>query len=197
VTDLKKEQKELYSPPREPVLVDVPPMSFLMIDGQGDPNGVEFMAAIEALYPVAFTLKFSLKAEGLDFTVMPLEALWWADDPSAFLGGRTSEWKWTAMIRQPDEVTAEQVVAAAEQATKKKDLPALANVRLDRLDEGRCAQVMHVGPYDAERPTIEKVFAFIAAQGLQPRGKHHEIYLSDPKRTAPEKLKTVIRQPVG
>lgn len=198
--DLKREHRDLYAAPREPVLVDVPELAFLMVDGRGDPNTApEYTQAIEALYSVAYTLKFTLKraAEPFDYTVMPLEGLWWAPDMASFAAGDRSKWEWTAMIAQPDAVTAELVERAVEQASAKKPLPAAARLRLERFDEGRSAQVMHVGPYSAEGPTIERLHAFIAEHGLALRGKHHEIYLGDPRRTAPERLKTIIRQPVA
>lgn len=195
-TDLKKEQKDLYAPPREPSIVEVPPMRFLMIDGQGDPNGADFASAIETLYPVAYTLKFSMKAQGQDFTVMPLEGLWWAGNPEVFLSRDMSEWQWTAMIRQPDTVDSDMLTDAKTAVAKKKSLPALGQLRLETLAEGRCVHLMHIGPYSAEGPVIAKMHDFMRAHGLEFAGKHHEVYLSDPRRTAPERMKTVLRQPV-
>ena len=195
--DLKRELKELYAPPREPGLVEVPRMTFLAIDGAGDPNGPEFGAAVEALFPVAYRVKFALKREAeVDYTVMPLEGLWWADDPRVFARGDRAEWRWTAMIVQPD-AAGDVVDRAIEETGAKKDLPALPRLRLDRFEEGRCAQIMHVGPFSEEPPTIRRLEAFIEDQGLKRRGKHHEIYLSDLRRTAPERLRTIIRQPVA
>ncbi len=198
--DFKREYKELYTAPREPVLVDVPELAFLMIDGHGDPNtAAEYSQAIEALFTVAYTLKFAIKraGDGFDYGVMPLEGLWWASDMSSFATVEKSDWEWTAMIMQPDEVTDELVQRALGEAVAKRPLPAAAKLRLERFHEGPSAQVMHVGPYAAEGPTIERLHAFIAERGLALRGKHHEIYLGDPRRSAPEKLKTVIRQPVS
>lgn len=198
--DYKREYKELYAAPRDPVLIDVPELAFLMIDGRGDPNtAAEYTQAIEALYTVAYTLKFAIKraADGFDYGVMPLEGLWWAPDMSSFATARKSDWQWTAMIMQPDAVTDELVERALVDASARKPLPAIAKLRLERFHEGPSAQVMHIGPYAAEGPTIERLHAFIAASGRALRGKHHEIYLSDPRRCAPEKLKTVIRQPVS
>jgi hypothetical protein len=195
-TDLKKEQKDLYAPPREPSIVEVPPMRFLMIDGQGDPNDADFARAIETLYSVSYTLKFSLKAQGADFKVMPLEALWWAGNPEAFLSRDMSEWHWTAMIHQPDVVNAAMLEEAKASVAKKKDLPELASLRLETLAEGRCVHMMHIGPYNAEAHNIERMHEFMRGHGLEFAGKHHEIYLSDPKRCAPENMKTVLRQPV-
>lgn len=197
--DHKKELKHLYGPPAKKVsVVDVRPMSFLMIDGQGDPNTSQaYQEAVGALYSVAYTLKFMVKKGemAIDYKVMPLEGLWWTEDMSQFTMDDKGAWMWTAMIMQPDFVTAELVEAAKDQAQKKKGLAAIALIRSEVLHEGRAAQIMHIGPYAEEAPTIEKLHEFIAAQGSTLSGKHHEIYLSDPNRTAPEKLKTVVRQP--
>jgi hypothetical protein len=190
--------KALYSPPiGRPVMVEVPALAFLAIDGAGDPNTTPaYQQALEALFSVSYTLKFAVKkSRGLDFHVSPLESLWWAEGQD-LLAAPKSSWQWTAMVRQPDEVTAADVAAAIEAAAKKRPLPALPRLRFLRFDEGECAQVMHVGPYSAEGPTIERLHVFIAASGCGLRGKHHEIYLGDPRRAAPEKLKTIVRQPV-
>ncbi len=198
--DLKRELRELYLPGRTPSLVDVPEMGFLMIDGQGDPNtAAAYRQAIEALYAVAYTVKFALKGMpgGIDFGVMPLEGLWWTDEASGFESADRSAWKWTAMIMQPDAVTPEIVVQARRQAAAKRSLPALDLLRHERFAEGVAAQVMYVGPYKDEGPVIRALHAYIAEQGYTLVGKHHEIYLGDPRRSAPEKLRTVIRQPIA
>lgn len=198
--DLKRELHELYVPGDEPCLVDVPDMRFLMIDGHGDPNtAAEFTAAIEALYAVSYTAKFAVKRApgGIDFTVMPLEGLWWADDMSSFPALEKSTWSWTAMIMQPEPVTSEVVAAAREAAAARKSLPALELLRFETFHEGMCAHVMHHGPYADEAPTIARLHDFIAQQGYVLSGKHHEIYLGDPRRSAPERLRTVVRQPVA
>jgi hypothetical protein len=197
VLDLKKERKDLYSPPAKDVsFVDVPEMRFLMIDGQGDPNTAEsYKHAIEALFTVSYTLKFMCKKAGEpDYAVMPLEGLWWTDG-EGFDYGHKDAWRWTMMIAQPDFVMAEQIEAAIAQAEAKKDLPALAKLRFEAFREGPSAQIMYVGPYADEGPTIERVHAAIRERGCRLSGKHHEIYLGDSRRSAPEKLKTVIRQP--
>ena len=197
--DFKRELRELYAPGRTPVLVDVPEMAFLMIDGHGDPNTADsYREAIEALYTVSYTVKFAIKrgpAE-IDFGVMPLEGLWWAEDPTAFSRGERSQWSWTAMIMQPEVVKADIVEEACHEAAAKKPLPALDRLRYERFAEGPAAQVMYVGPYQDEGPTIAALHACIAEHGGTLTGKHHEIYLGDPRRAAPEKLKTVIRQPL-
>ena len=200
--DFKKELKHLYSPPsKEPVIVDVPPMNYLMVDGSGDPNTTqEAKDAIEALYPVAYALKFMVKKEqGIDYGVMPLEGLWWADDMSQFTTDNKDIWKWTYMIMQPEYVTEALVKRALEQVQKKKNPPALPKVRFASLPEGLSAQIMHIGPFSAEGPTIEKLHSFIREKGYRFDGlvqKHHEIYLSDIRKAAPEKMKTVLRQPM-
>lgn len=196
--DLKKDLRHLYFPSsREPQMVEVPALSYLMVDGEGNPGtSKDFQDAISALYSMAYTMKFRFKkaAEGSDFTVMPLEALWWADDILDFVRGKKENWKWTCMILVPDFITKTMFNDAKEQV-RKKDLPALDRVRLEQLTEGLCAQMMHIGPYAAEEGSIRRIHEFIKDNGYQLAGKHHEIYISDPNRTAPEKLKTVIRQP--
>lgn len=199
-TDYKKSLKHLYGPTKTKVVeVDVPPMNFLMIDGKGNPNtSQEFQDAIETLYPMAFTLKFMVKKADAanDYVVPPLEGLWWAKDMNAFDAGNKDEWLWTLMIMQPEHVTPDMVEQARAEVLKKKNPPALDKLRFEELHEGRSAQILHVGPFEDEAPTIEKVHAFIEEAGCQRNGKHHEIYLSDFRRTAPEKLRTVIRQPM-
>lgn len=198
-TDFKKELKHLYNPSaKEVVIVDVPKVNFLMIDGAGDPNTTqEFEDAVEALYAVSYALKFMIKREKqIDYIVMPLEGLWWVDDMTQFSMENKDIWKWTQMIMQPEFVTKDLVEKALEQAEKKKNPPALSKIRFESLQEGLSAQIMHIGPYSAEGPTIEKLHNFIRENGYEPRGKHHEIYLSDPRKSAPEKMRTVIRQPI-
>lgn len=198
-TDFKKELKHLYNPSaKEVVIVDVPKVNFLMIDGAGDPNTAqEFEDAVEALYAVSYALKFMIKREKqIDYIVMPLEGLWWVDDMTQFSMENKDIWEWTQMIMQPEFVTIDLVEKALEQAEKKKNPPALSKIRFESLHEGLSAQIMHLGPYSAEGPTIEKLHNFIRENGYEPRGKHHEIYLSDPRKSAPEKMRTVIRQPM-
>ena len=199
--DLRKQLKGLYSPSaREPVIVDVPEMGFLMVDGKGDPNtSEEFQDAVAALYGVSFTIKFALKRSeaSADHTVMPLEGLWWGEDLDQFSFERKGDWLWTLLIVQPPHVTQDMVAeAVAELRRKGKDSPALSRLRLATFHEGLSVQIMHVGPYCDEPATMARMHDFAREQGYELRGKHHEIYLSDPRRTAPEKLKTVLRQPV-
>ncbi len=197
--DLKKNLKHLYNPSaREVSVVDVPPMNFLMVDGAGDPNvSLEYQQAMEALFSLSYTLKFTVKkSAGVNYVVMPLEGLWWTDDPDQFSMTNKDAWKWTAMIMQPEHVTPGLFEEALAEVRQKKNLPALDKVRFETYHEGLSVQIMHIGPYDAEEPTIARLHRFIRDNGYEPNGKHHEIYLSDPRRTAPEKLKTVLRQPI-
>ncbi len=197
-TDWKKDLKALYFPPQGKfTVVDVPPLSFLMVDGHGDPNTApEYVEALQALYSVAYTLKFSLKKQGVEFPVAPLEGLWWAPDTADFVAGNKDAWDWTMMILQPDAVTAAVVEQAWAEASRKKGLPALERVRLETYHEGLSVQTLYLGAYADEGPTIASMHRFAEEQGYALRGKHHEIYMGDPRRAAPEKLKTVIRQPV-
>ena len=199
--DYKRELKGLYGPRAgPPVIVDVPELSFLMVDGIGDPNtSPDYVGAVEALFAVAYRVKFAVKrgTERIDYGVMPLEGLWWVDDMSTFSPEDKSSWSWTAMIMQPDVVTDELVRRSILEGSEKKPLPAAAKLRFERFGEGLAAQVLHTGPYSAEGPTIERLHAFIAETGHRPRGKHHEIYLGDPSRADPAKLRTIIRQPMA
>jgi hypothetical protein len=196
--DLIKTLKPLYNPSaKEPALVEVPPLNFLLADGEGDPNtSQDFHEIMMALYGAAYTLKFGLKkAAGFDWKVMPLEGLWWMENMAEFSLERKEDWLWTLMIAQPDFITPDQVEVAKAELQRKKNPPSLSQVRFERYEEGSAAQIMHIGPFSEERPTIARLHEFIAQSGHQLRGKHHEIYLSDPRRTPPEKLKTIIRQP--
>ena len=196
--DIKKEMKHLYAPTKKKfTVVDVPSMNYLMIDADGDPNdNPAFQEGLEALYGMAYTIKFALKPRGLDFVVPPAEGLWWMDDMSEFSLENKDRWQWTMMIMQPVEVTQEIVAAAHDELVRKKNPPAIAKMRYERYHEGLSVQIMYHGPYADEGPTIARMHEFIHQNGYGFNGKHHEIYLSDPRRTAPEKLRTVIRQPV-
>jgi hypothetical protein len=198
--DLKKELKHLYQPSaKEVVQVEVPTMNYLMVDGKGDPNTSQaYSDAVEALFMVSYTVKFIVKKGTLaiDYGVMPLECLWWADDMTAFSAGDKSQWKWTAMIMQPSFVTADIIDQAAAEVKNKKNPASLSKVCFESFSEGKCAQIMHIGPFSEEGPVIEKVHQFIKSRS-QLRGKHHEIYLSDIRKADPSKWKTVIRQPMA
>lgn len=201
--DFKKELNEFYSSvsAKEFSIVDVPSLNFLMIDGKGYPGtSQEYQDAIQTLYPLSYTLKFMIKKKGKDYVVMPLEGLWWADDMSVFstdfFEKNKDEWRWTSMIMQPDLITQNMVDVAIEEVRRKKDPPALSKVRFKAFTEGLSTQILYFGSYSEEGPTIERMHNFIEEKGYELRGKHHEIYLSDPRRTKPERLKTIIRQPI-
>jgi hypothetical protein len=204
--DFKKGYKELYFPPEKPVLVDVPPMRFLMIEGEGDPNGSpDFQNAVSALYSMAYTLKMLPKKGAapqgyFEYSVAPLEGLWWLSDGTFSFKGRDN-WLWTAMIRQPDFVTAELVLEQLPGLMRKKPNPALERMRFETFAEGLCVQIMHIGPYSEEPANIARMEEFMRENGFVSRigsgGKHHEIYLADPRKIKPEKMKTVVRHPVS
>jgi hypothetical protein len=198
--DFKKEFKELFVPPKKFVVVDVPEMQFLMVDGHGDPNlAPAYQEAVEALYAVAYKLKFNSKKQlGKDYVVPPLEGLWWAENMASFSSARDkSQWDWTMMIMTPDWITPEMFAEALEQVRKGKNPAALDKVRLERYHEGLSVQILHIGSYDDEAPTLLKLHnEYLPENGYAENGKHHEIYLSDPRRVAPDKLRTVLRQPV-
>ena len=198
--DFKKELKHLYRPSAKQFeVVDIPEMNFLMVDGHGNPNTAQtYKEAIEALYAVAYKLKFfSKKSLDRDYVVPPLEGLWWAKDMEAFVIGKKDDWDWTMMIMQPEWITQEIFEEGSALVKKAKNPPALSKMRLQSYDEGLSIQIMHFGSYDNEAPTLEKLHnEFIPKNNYALSGKHHEIYLSDPRKVKPEKLKTVLRQPV-
>ena len=197
--DFKKTLKQFYIPPKEFVIVDLPEMQFVMVDGHGDPNTIqEYQDAVEALYAVAYKMKFiSKKTLEKDYVVPPLEGLWWAEDMATFHTREKSEWDWTMMIMTPEWINVEIFEEAIRQVRKAKDPASLDKVRLERYPEGLSVQIMHIGSYDDEGPILSQMHSdFIPKNGFVENGKHHEIYLSDPRRVAPEKLKTVLRQPV-
>lgn len=198
--DLKQELRALYhASAKQVVEVDVPELTFLMIDGEGDPNTAPAYAqAVEALFSVSYTAKFACKKGPLaiDYAVMPLEGLWWADDWSVFDSNDCSQWKWTMMILQPDFVPETIIREAIVQAGAKRELPALPKLRLERFAEGRCAQILHVGPFSEEPATIRRLHDHIEAPSRL-AGKHHEIYLSDIRRAEPSRWKTILRQPMA
>ncbi|MET8371915.1 GyrI-like domain-containing protein [Micromonospora profundi] len=181
-------------------IVDVPDMRYLMIDGQGDPNtSPAFAAAVEALYPVAYKLKFASRTDlGRDYVVPPLEGLWWAEDMASFTAARDkSLWSWTLLLMVPDWIDRAMFTAAVEQVTVKNRPARLADVRLETLSEGRCAQTLHVGSFDDEADVLARMHnEFIPGEGLRMAGDHHEIYLSDFRRVAPDRQRTILRQPV-
>lgn len=197
--DLKRELKHLYQPSaKEVVQVEVPAFHFLMIDGEGDPNtSARYAEAVQALFSVSYTAKFMLKkrTQEVDYAVMPLEGLWWSDDMSAFISNDRSKWRWTMMIMQPHFVATEVIDESIAEVKRKKALSALGELRMETFTEGSCAQILHVGPFSEEGPTIRRVHDFIAGRSAL-AGKHHEIYLSDIRRADPAKWRTIIRQPM-
>jgi hypothetical protein len=199
--DLKTQYKVLYSQPKgKHSIIDVPELSFLSIEGHGDPNAsVEYRSAVEALYAVAYGLKFSFKKRAkdpVDYPVMPLEGLWWVPDMRKFDLLKKDEWDWEMLILQPPVMTTAAVQEMKAQVGKKRELPALEKVHFLRHNEGLSAQVLHLGPYATEGPTIRGLHDFFESQGYKPIGHHHELYLGDPRKTEPSKLKTIIRQPI-
>ncbi|MDQ0612579.1 hypothetical protein QF046_000220 [Microbacterium sp. W4I4] len=196
-----KRSLDCYRAPRDDFrVVDVPDLQYLMIDGHGDPNtSPSYSDALAALYPVAYRLKFLSKTElGRDYVVPPLEGLWWAEDMDSFTVARDkSQWDWTMMLLVPDWLDDAHVREAVDRAVAKSRPARLDDIRVETLSEGRCVQTLHIGPYDDEAPVLERMHgAFIPHNDLRVTGRHHEIYLSDARRTAPEKLRTILRQPV-
>lgn len=198
--DFKKTLDAYRAPLREFRIVDVPNLQYLMVDGHGDPNtSPEFTHAVEALYPVAYALKFASKNDlGRDYVVMPLEGLWWADDMDAFTVSRDkSRWDWTLMIMVPDWIERDLFTAARERVRAKNRSARIDEIRLEALSEGRCVQTLHLGSYDDEAALLAQMHdEFIPSNGLRMVGKHHEIYLSDARKVAPDKARTILRQPV-
>jgi hypothetical protein len=203
LTDIERDTAiaSLYSASPTPRMVDVPELTYLMIDGHGGPDGPDYRDAVRTLYSLSFALRAAMtRAGGIRIAIAPLEGLWWSGDRTTFATADTSSWEWTAMIRQPSAVTSDVWGSVAAHTGDPKRVPALARVRLDSLVEGRAGQILHVGPYSAESPTTRRLHAFLAGQGYHFDGrlqKHHEIYLADPRRDAPERLRTILRQPVA
>jgi hypothetical protein len=198
-TDFKKTLDSYRARSGEFRVVEVPQLQYLMVDGHGDPNTAqEYAEAIAALYPVAYKLKFASRQHlDRDYVVPPLEALWWASTMDAFTSARDkSRWDWTAMIMVPDWITSQMFDDALDKAAAKEPLAGLDKLRLETLHEGSCVQTLHVGPYDEDVVLARLHDDFIPSAGLRMTGKHHEIYLSDPRRVEPSKLRTILRQPV-
>ena len=197
--DYKKKFKEFYTAKAtNPVLVNVPKLNYLCIDGEGDPNkSIHFSTAIETMFGLSYTIKFNCKKSiGVDYGVMPLEGLWWCNDMEQFSVDKKEDWKWTLMIMQPEIVTNKIFEDSLADIKSRKKLESINNVRFESIHEGLSSQILHIGPYANEQPTIEKLHNYIKENDYMRSGKHREIYLSDMRRTAPEKLKTIIRQPI-
>lgn len=204
--DYKKEYKDLYLPKAKPMLIDVPSIQFFMVDGQGEPGGDAYQKAMKVLYAMTFTIKMSkmgvFQPDGyFDYVLPPLEGLWWSGDKALDWKASKSSWQWTSMIRQPEFVTLDVFEWAKEECIRKKPNVDISGIRLEQFSEGLCVQMMHIGPYDDEQRTMEQMRMFIGENGYEDMTgnvrKHHEIYLSDPRKTQPERLKTVLRIPVA
>lgn len=195
--DLKKSAKEFFSAKEKFALISLPSAQYLMVDGIGDPNtSAEYMQAIELLYATAYTIKFAMKADGGDFVVPPMESLWWSIDMNDFTTGNKDRWQWTAMIMMPSTVTKTIFKSATKSVKEKKNL-AVEKIRLEKLSEGLVVQYLHIGPYSEEGPKLSELHnEFMPTNNLTFNGKHHEVYLGDPRKGDPAKLKTIIRQPV-
>jgi hypothetical protein len=194
--DLFKEHSDEYAMPRQPALVVVKPAKYLTITGQGEPGSAPFQAKLMGLYGAAFTIKMTSKSAGRDYKVCPLESLWWGVNQGDFWNQPRDKWNWKLLIRTPDFIGKSSLAEAIATLQAKNKGPEVAEVRLEKIGEGRCVQMLHVGPYDQEPETITRMAAFASENGLAFHGTHHEIYLSDPRRVAPERLRTILRQPV-
>ena len=197
--DLKKEMKHLYNPSKkEPIIVDVPPMNYLMLDGHGNPNNNPlFQDAVSSLYPLAYGLKFAIKKlQGINYGVMPLQGLWWTENMEEFSTDDKSNWDWTVMIMQPKWVDEALIKEIHHQVKTKKNPPLIDKIRFEKYTEGTVVTLLHIGPFSEEGPNIARMHAYGKDQGYELSGKHHEIYLTDLTKTAPERMKTVLRQPI-
>lgn len=197
--DIKRELKQCYAPKNTDwELIEVPQQQFIAIDGRGDPNSsADYACAVEALYAVAYTIKFASKRRGQGFVVGPLEGLWWADDPEVFATRAKSSWQWRMLISQPNWITEDMIDETKSAARSKKHLPAITDIRRATLHEATSAQALHIGPYDEEGPALSRLHdEWLGANNLRMSGLHHEIYLSDRRKSDPAKLRTILRQPV-
>lgn len=194
--DLTKTDKTYYTAKKTPQIIDATPYNYLTINGVSSPEDSVFLNAIESIYAVAYSVKFSFKEEGKDFVVPKMEGQWWSEGPQLFEETPRDEWHWNIAIPMPEFVNKSDVERAIQVAISKKGSSQLSEVQFRPLKEGKCVQILHLGSYEEEAPTLEKLFAFVAEQGLEINGYHHEIYLSDPRKTEKHKLKTILRYPV-
>jgi hypothetical protein len=194
--DLYRKYHAEYVTPKEPIFVTIGPAKYLSFTGTGEPAGERFREGVAAVYAVAFTLKMAEKSAGHDYKVCHLEAQWWTDEGTKFSTQKPHDWHWRLLMRVPDFVTENELGLAVEEVSAKGKAPAGKQVTLEKLEEGRCVQVLHVGPYAAEKPTIERMHHVAKERGLHFRGPHHEIYLSDPRRVPEQRLRTILRYPV-
>jgi hypothetical protein len=195
--DIKKEYKTYYSTPKTPELISVPSIKCLSIIGRGEPAGEEFNRKIEAIYALAYGIKKLSKGEGKDFSIPPMGGLWWIDGVKSVLEASPEEWCWKLIIHLPDFIKADLVKKAKEEVSQKKRLDLILDVVFERFSEGKSLQILHIGPYTTEQATVEKIRQAMSSQKFKQNGHHHEIYLSDPRKVSPEKLKTIIRYPVA
>ncbi len=195
-TDLVKQDKEYYSAKKQPEIKKFSELNFLSIQGKGEPAGIEFTKAVEALYPLAYGIKNIYKKRGMDFAVPKLEGLWWVNSEKNALEVPRSEWHWKLLIRMPEFVITENFEKAKVSVIEKKGIEKIKEIIFEKITEGQCVQIMHIGPYSTENETINKIKNFMIENRLVENGFHHEIYLSDPRKTIPEKMKTILRQPV-
>jgi len=194
--DLVKKYKTYYTAKIIPEAVEFDEISYLAIGGKGEPAGKEFISKVEALYPLAYGVKNLCKKQGNDFVVPKLEGLWWVESDKPASEVPREEWRWELLIRLPDFVTSEIVEKAKKEVFKKKSIELVKEIEFEKITEGKCVQIMHIGPYSAEPETIERMKGFMKENNSVENGTHHEIYLSDPRKVAPEKMKTILRQPV-
>ena len=194
--DLTKEYKPYYTAKTSPQIVEFGEAKFLSIEGKGEPAGKEFTSKIEALYPLAYGIKMPMKKEGKDFTVAKLEGLWWVESDKPALEVPREKWRWKLLIRMPEFVTSENVEKAKAEVIKKKGIELIDEIKFEKVTEGKCVQILHIGPYLTEHEAIAKMKKFMEDNNLLENGIHHEIYLSDPRKVVPEKMKTILRQPV-
>ena len=194
--DLLKEYKSYYNAGKNPEIVEFDEANYLTIEGVGEPAGKMFVSKVEALYPLAYGIKKICKEQDKDFGVPKLEGLWWVEGDTPALEIPSSEWRWKLLIRMPEFVTKELMFSVQPVVAKKKKNELVQKIALEKMTEGKCVQIMHIGPYSTEHKTINELMAFIDANGISVNGKHHEIYLSDPRKNKPDKMKTIIRYPV-
>lgn len=194
--DLAKEDKIYYTAKTKPQIIEFAEIPYLTIEGKGEPAGKTFIEAVQALYPLAYGVKGSCKKDGRDFTVAKLEGLWWVKSTKPALEVPRKEWHWKLLIRLPDFVTSEIVEKAKLEVMKKKDIDLLKEIKFEKITEGKCIQILHIGPYATEPETIAKTKKIMKENNFIENGLHHEIYLSDPRKTPPQKMKTILRQPI-
>ena len=195
-TDLVKQDKDYYAPKKKPELKEFGKLNFLTLSGKGEPAGTEFTKAVEALYPLAYGIKKIYKQQEMDFAVPKLEGLWWVNSEKSALEIPKSEWHWKLLIRMPDFVTEKNFEEVKTEVIKKKGIEKISSILFEKITEGKCIQILHIGPYATEPESINLMKEYMEENGLVENGLHHEIYLSDPRKTGPEKMKTILRQPV-